>query len=128
MTEPRKPTEPAGASGPDLLAVVTSVPGVHAIEPGLGTSLRTLDARLRRREDRTAHFGLHIDTAEGTAVVEVALDRSRPVRETVRDIQLALRGALAKQAGWAPEAESGDSPGTTPASPEVSVRVQSLHR
>ncbi|HIW68446.1 MAG TPA: hypothetical protein H9878_09990, partial [Candidatus Dietzia merdigallinarum] len=93
MTEPQKTTEAAAAEfsrpGPaaaDLLAVVTSVPGVHAIEPGLGTALRTIDARVRRSSARTAHFGLHIDTAEGTALVEVCLDRSRPVREGVRDI------------------------------------------
>ena len=80
MTEPQKTTEAAAAEfsrpGPaaaDLLAVVTSVPGVHAIEPGLGTALRTIDARVRRSSARTAHFGLHIDTAEGTALVEVCL-------------------------------------------------------
>ena len=116
MTEPQKTAEasPATPTAADLLAVVTSVPGVHAIEPGLGTALRTIDARVRRSSARTAHFGLHIDTAEGTALVEVCLDRSRPVREAVRDIQLALRRALAAQAG---EADA-----------EVTVRVQSLQR
>lgn len=116
MTEPNTPAEaaPAAPPAPDLLAVVTSVPGVHAIEPGLGTALRTIDARVRRSSARTAHFGLHIDTAEGTALVEVCLDRSRPVREAVRDIQLELRRALADPAG--------------PADAEVTVRVQSLQR
>lgn len=116
MTEPQKITDAAAGTtpGPDLLAVVAAVPGVHGIEPGLGTALRTLDARVRRTGASTARFGLYIDTAEGTALVEVALDRSRPVRETVRDIQVALRGALAEQA---------DQAGT-----EVSVRVQSLQR
>ena len=116
MTEPQKTAEasPATPTAADLLAVVTSVPGVHAIEPGLGTALRTIDARVRRSSARTAHFGLHIDTAEGTALVEVCLDRSRPVREAVRGIQLALRRALAAQAG---EADA-----------EVTVRVQSLQR
>lgn len=117
MTDPRKT---AYLSTTDLLAVVTSVPGVRAIEPGLGTALRTLDARVRRSGTRTAHFGLHIDTAEGTALVEVALDRSRPVRETVRGIQLALRQALASDR---------DRPGTDAESgSEVTVRVQSLQR
>ncbi len=119
MTEPhttsgRDATPPGRrrATAPDPLSVVTSVPGVRAIEPGLGTTMRTLDARVRRNGDRTAHFGLHIDTAEGTAVVEVALDRSRPIRETVRDVQLALRRALATGSGRADA--------------EVTVRVQSL--
>lgn len=97
----------------DLIAVVTSVPGVRAIEPGLSTALRTLDSRVRRSGARTSHFGLNIDTAEGTVLVEVAVDRSRPVRETVRDIQVALGRALAAGQGHA--------------SPEVTVRVQSLH-
>ena len=44
--------------------------------------------------------------------MEVALDRSRPIRETVRDIQLASRRVLADQAGTADA--------------EVTVRVQSL--
>ena len=116
MTEPNTPAEaaPAAPTAADLLAVVTSVPGVHAIEPGLGTALRTIDARVRRSSARTAHFGLHIDTAEGTALVEVCLDRSRPVREAVRDIQLELRRVLAAQA------DQTDA--------EVTVRVQSLQR
>ena len=112
MTEPRTTSEqdaaPAARTGPtgtELLAAVTSVPGVRAIEPGLGTTLR-------RNGDHTSHFGLHIDTAGGTALVEVALDRSRPIRETVRDIQLASRRVLADQAGTADA--------------EVTVRVQSL--
>lgn len=92
--------------------MVTSVPGVRAIEPGLGTTMRTLDAHVRRSGARTAQFGLYIDTADGTAVVEVALDGSRTVRETVRDTQLALRAALGE------DVEGGE--------PEVTVRVQSL--
>lgn len=113
-----------GPGATDLLAVVTSIPGVQAIEPGLGTALRTLDARVRRTGARTARFGLHIDTAEGTAVVEVSLDRSRPVRETVRDIQVALRRALAERADNAGTGISTDTDTDT----EVSVRVQSLQR
>ena len=111
-----------GPGATDLLAVVTSVPGVQAIEPGFGTALRTLDARVRRTGASTARFGLHIDTAEGTALVEVSLDRSRPVREMVRDIQVALRRALAARAD---HAATGTGTGT---GTEVSVRVQSLQR
>jgi hypothetical protein len=52
-----------------------------------------------------------VDRAEGSVSVEVCLDRSRPVRDTVRDIQLVLRSALA---------------GTVPDGTELQVRVQSL--
>lgn len=122
MSEPQNSTESATAelSASDLLAVVAAVPGVHGIEPGLGTALRTLDARIRRTDSHASHFGLHVDTAAGSTLVEVSLDRSRPVRETVRDIQVALRRALAELAD---HAGSGTGTGT---GTEVSVRVQSL--
>lgn len=100
--------EPTAA---ELIDLVVAVPGVRGIEPGIGTSLRALDARVRRSESRSAHFGLRVDRAEGTVTVEVCLDRTRPVRETVRTIQLALRGALA---------------GSDPDGTELQVRVQSL--
>lgn len=94
-----------------LIDLVTAVPGVTGIEPSIGTSLRALDVRIRRSGTQTAHFGLHVNRAEGSVSVEVCLDRTRPLRETVRDIQLALRGALAN---------------TTPGRAELQVRVQSL--
>ncbi|MDX2358520.1 transcriptional regulator [Dietzia sp. PP-33] len=101
-------TEPTAA---ELIDLVAAVPGVSGIEPGIGTSLRALDARIRRSGSQTSHFGLHVDRAEGSVSVEVCLDRSRPVRDTVRDIQLVLRSALA---------------GTVPDGTELQVRVQSL--
>lgn len=101
-------TEPTAA---ELIDLVVAVPGVSGIEPGIGTSLKALDARIRRSGSRTAHFGLHVNSAEGSVSVEVCLDRSRPLRDTVRDIQQVLRGALAD---------------TMPDGTELQVRVQSL--
>lgn len=97
----------------DLVNVVVTVPGVRGIEPGVATTLRTLDSRIRRTGTGTHHFGVHIDRDQSTATVEVGLDRSRPIRETVREIQRVTLDAL------------GDSvpEGTLP-----HVRVQSVHR
>lgn len=101
-------TEPTAQ---ELLDLVCSIPGVSGIEPGIGTTLRALDARIRRSGTHSHRFGLHVDRASGTVTVEVCLDRSRPVRESVRSIQVALRDALV---------------GTMPDGSDMRVRVQSL--
>ncbi|MET3861726.1 hypothetical protein ABIE38_002662 [Dietzia sp. 2505] len=103
-------TEPTAA---ELIDLVVAVPGVNGIEPGIGTSLRALDARIRRADAGTSHFGLHVDRDGSRVTVEVSLDRSRPVRQCVRDIQSILRDALGA---------------TVPVGTELEVRVQSLHR
>ena len=101
-------TEPTAAQ---LIELVVAIPGVAGIEPGIGTSLRALDARIRRTEPHATHFGLHVDHNARTVTVEVSLNRSRPIRQTVRDIQHALHGALAE---------------TMPEPTQWQVRVQSL--
>lgn len=101
-------TEPTAAQ---LSELVVAIPGVAGIEPGIGTSLRALDARIRRTEPRATHFGLHVDHNARTVTVEVSLNRSRPIRQTVRDIQHALHGAMAA---------------TMPEPTQWQVRVQSL--
>lgn len=52
------------------------------------------------------HFGLYVDHSAGTVTVGVGLDHWRPLRDTVRDIQQAVHGALA-----ATVTESGHAPG-----------------
>ena len=83
-------TEPTAAQ---LIELVVAIPGVAGIEPGIGTSLRALDARIRRTGPHATHFGLHVDHSGGTVTVEVSLDRSRPIRDTVQDIQHTLHNA-----------------------------------
>ncbi|MBB0992218.1 UNVERIFIED_ORG: hypothetical protein EDC92_1472 [Dietzia maris] len=101
-------TEPTAAQ---LIELVVAIPGVAGIEPGIGTSLRALDARIRRTGPHATHFGLHVDHSGGTVTVEVSLDRSRPIRDTVQDIQHTLHNALAA---------------TAPESTQWKIRVQSL--
>lgn len=95
----------------DLVEMVTSIPGVRGLEPGIGTTLRALDARVRRVGVDRAHFGLDLDRPGGAVTVEVSVDRSRSIRDIVRDVQAALQDALA---------------GSMPAGVDARVRVQSL--
>ena len=81
----------AELAGADLLDLVTSVPGVRGIEPGIGS---TLDARIRRTSGATGGVGLHLDRVNATVTVEVGVDHCRPVRETVQEIQDVIRTAL----------------------------------
>ncbi|WP_114853954.1 hypothetical protein [Brachybacterium sp. YJGR34] len=100
----------------DLLAVVHAVPGVQGVEPGITTTLRALDARLRRDSTSRDRYGLHVDAAARTVVIEVALAPVAPVRDIVEALQTAVQDALD---------DSDATPG--PERPwEVTVRVQSI--
>lgn len=101
-------TDPIAA---DLVDLVADLPGVVGIEPGVATTLRTLDSRIRRTRAGASHFGAHVDHSDGTVTVEVCVDRSRPIRESVRDIQQTLCQAVH---------------GALPPETEIHVRVQSL--
>lgn len=100
----------------DLIDLVVAIPGVRGIEPGVSTTLRAVDARIRRN-GTAARFGLHIDHTDGSVTVEVCLDRTRPIRESVRAIQTVLEEALHGSM------TGGDAPST---GPEIHVRVQSV--
>lgn len=108
-------TEPTAA---DLIDLVVAIPGVRGVEPGVGTTIRALDARIRRNGSRATRFGLHLDDTEGTVTVEVCVDHTRPVRESVREIQRVLQNAL----------RDTMPSGASTAGPEIHVRVQSLDR
>lgn len=101
----------ANLTAADLIDLVAELPGVRGIEPGVGTTLRTLDARIRRGDAGASHFGLRVDREASTVMVEICVDRSRPVRESVREIQQTLQRALRD---------------TLPVDTKFHVRVQSL--
>lgn len=107
-TEPAR-TPATGAAA--LIDVVTTVPGVVGLEPGIATTLRTLDARLRRSTPSAARYGLVIDPGTGDVIVEISVGGPLPVRSVVEEVQRAVQLAV------------GD-PAT--GRPEVLVRVQSL--
>ncbi|GAA2100140.1 MULTISPECIES: hypothetical protein [Brevibacterium] len=106
ISTPRGPALPAD----QLVSLVEAVPGIRGMEPGIATTLRTLDARLRRRAER-ARFGLTIDPDAHLITVELALSGPRPVRAVVEDVQREVHEAVASAGG---------------AQHEVLVRVQSL--
>ena len=103
----------------DLVSLVCAVPGVAGIDAGITSTLRTLDARLRRDRTTPVHYGLVVDPGARRAVVEISVGADRPVRGVVQDVQGALAGAL--EARVSPEVtEDGGGPW------EVTVRVQSV--
>lgn len=117
-TEPRDPSaRVVRASAADLVGVVQAVPGVHGIEAGVASTLRTIDARLRRSRARSARYGLVVDEETRTVTVEVGLTSDVPVRRVVEAIQRAVQAALE------PDPGTGDGPEEPW---QVLVRVQSL--
>jgi hypothetical protein len=105
-------TEPAPAArAAALIDVVTAVPGVRGIEPGISTTLRTLDARLRRTDASAVRYGLVVDLESGTVTVEIGVIGELPLRSVVEEVQRAVQSALADHGSGGPE---------------VLVRVQSL--
>ncbi|WP_017615124.1 hypothetical protein [Nocardiopsis salina] len=81
-------------SAADLVEVVCAVPGVRGIEAGIASSLRTLDARLRRDRASRVRYGIVIDPRSGTVTAEVGLAPGAPVRTIVEEIQRAVQRAL----------------------------------
>lgn len=115
-TSPQSPLNSESVRTPrtgaaELIDVVTAVPGVSGLEPGIATTLRALDARLRRADPTASRYGLVIDPGTGDVTVEIAVGGPLPVRSIVEEVQRAVQLAV------------GD-PGTC--RPQVLVRVQSL--
>ena len=87
-----------------LVDLVTALPGVAGIEPGIASTLRTLDSRLRSAAseltggsedgaEANARYGVILD--EESVTIEVGLEIApRAVRETVADIQRTVASAL----------------------------------
>ncbi|EGV14314.1 hypothetical protein [Actinomyces sp. oral taxon 175] len=117
-------------SAAELAHLVTAVPGVRAIEPGIGSTLRALDSRMRQQDPQQARFGVIVEEGSSRAVIEIGIDGSRPVKDIVRDVQEAIIGSLsqANESDGASEAQegSGSSDVGEENMPQVTVRVQSL--
>ena len=117
-------------SAAELAHLVTAVPGVRAIEPGIGSTLRAIGSRMRQQDPQQARFGVIVEEGSSRAVIEIGIDGSRPVKEIVRDVQEAIIGSLsqASESDGASEAQegSGSSDVGEENMPQVTVRVQSL--
>ena len=74
-------------SAAELAHLVTAVPGVRAIEPGIGSTLRALGSHMRQQDPQQARFGVIVEEGSSRAVIEIGIDGSRPVKDIVRDVQ-----------------------------------------
>lgn len=87
------PTDNATSSAAQLVEVVTPIPGVRGIEPGITSALKVFNARVRGDDDN-ARYGITIDHDAKTVIVEVGVTSQSPIRETVTRIQQAVLGEL----------------------------------
>ena len=117
-------------SAAELTHLVTAVPGVRGIEPGIGSTLRALGSRMRQQDSQQARFGVIVEEGSRQAVIEIGVDGSRPIKDIVRDVQETIIRSLSQagESGDASEAreDSGSSDVGEQSAPQVTVRVQSL--
>ncbi len=106
-------------SAAELTHVVTAVPGVRGIEPGIGSTLKAIGNRMSG-DPATARFGIIIESGAQKVIIEIGIDDSRTVKEIVRDVQEAVLRSLSANL------EGGASGSDSKPQPQVRVRVQSL--
>ena len=107
-------------SAAELTHVVTVVPGVRGIEPGIGSTLKAIGSRMSG-DPATARFGIIIQSGAQKVIIEIGIDDSRTVKEIVRDVQEAVLRSLSQA-----NRESGVSGSDSKTQPQVRVRIQSL--
>ena len=106
-------------SAAELTHVVTAVPGVRGIEPGIGSTLKAIGSRMSG-DPAAARFGVIIESGE-KVIIEIGIDGSRKVKEIVRDVQEAVLRSSSQA-----NRESGTSESGSKSQPHVMVRIQSL--
>ena len=109
-------------SAAELTHVVTAVPGVRGIEPGIGSTLKAIGSRMRG-DPAAARFGIIIESGGPKVLIEIGIDNSRAVKEIVRNVQEAVLRSLS-QANL--NLEGGALGSASKPRPQVRVRVQSL--
>ena len=117
-------------SAAELANLVTAVPGVRGIEPGIGSTLRAIGSHMRQQDPQQARFGVVVEAGSCRAVIEIGLDGSRPVKDIVRDVQETILRSLsqASESGETSETREGSDSSDVgdQSAPQVTVRVQSL--
>lgn len=115
-------------SAAELVHLVTSIPGVRGIEPGLTSTLNVIGKRMQQQESQQERFGVIIEEGTNRTIIEVGLDESRPVKEIVRDIQETVIRSLTEPDARDNEAVSDEDSEQVdnPTGHRVTVRVQSL--
>ena len=117
-------------SAAELANLVTAVPGVRGIEPGIGSTLRAIGSRMRQQDPQQARFGVVVEAGSRTAVIEIGIDGSRPVKDIVRDVQETIIRSLTEAGESDDDSEARQDSGSSDVgeqnAPQVTVRVQSL--
>ena len=117
-------------SAAELAHLVTAVPGVRGIEPGIGSTLRALGSRMRQQDPQQSRFGVIVEEGSSRAVVEIGIDGSRPVKDIVRDVQEAIIRSLSQTGESGDPSEAREGSGSSDVGeenmPQVTGRVQSL--
>ncbi|KAA8742281.1 transcriptional regulator [Actinomyces johnsonii] len=117
-------------SAAELAHLVTAVPGVRGIEPGIGSTLRAIGSHIRQQDPHQARFGVVVEAGSRRAVIEIGIDGSRPVKDIVRDVQETIIRSLSQAGECDNASESREDSGSSGVgdrdTPQVTVRVQSL--
>ena len=117
-------------SAAELAHLVTAVPGVRGIEPGIGSTLRAIGSHIRQQEPRQARFGVVVEAGSRRAVIEIGIDGSSPVKDIVRDVQEPIIRSLSEAGEPDDASEAREDSGSSGVGnlnvPRVTVRVQSL--
>ena len=117
-------------SAAELARLVTAVPGVRGIEPGIGSTLRAIGNHMRQQDPQQARFGVVVEAGSRRAVIEIGIDGSRPVKDIVRDVQETILRSLSQASEYGETSEARESSGSSDvgdqSAPQVTVRVQSL--
>ena len=117
-------------SAAELAHLVTAVPGVRGIEPGIGSTLKAISSRMRQQDPQQARFGVVVEAGSRRAVIEIGIDGSRPVKDIVRDVQETIIRSLTEAGESDDDSETRQDSGSSDVgeqnAPQVTVRVQSL--
>ena len=115
-------------SAAELVHLVTAIPGVRGIQPGLTSTLKVIGKHMQQQESQHDRFGVVIEEGTNRAIIEVGLDGSRPVKDIVRDIQETVIRSLTEPNTRDVEAVSDEDSEhiDNPTRHQVIVRVQSL--
>ena len=117
-------------SAAELAHLVTAVPGVRGIEPGIRSTLKAISSRISQQNPQQARFGVVVEAGSLRAVIEIGIDGSRPVKDIVRDVQETIVRSLSQVSDSDDASDAQEDSGSSGAgdrdAPRVTVRVQSL--
>lgn len=79
----------------NLAKAVTAVPGVRGLEPGILSAVRVLHSQVLGERPGASRFGVRVDDAAQEVHVDLGVEGSREVRQTVSQVQREVEQLLA---------------------------------